>query len=73
MSKDKRNKRELPPEHKHCAVCGRVIPPGLEYCSTKCESIALKHKREEEFARRLMLILLVAFFLIFIAISFLRK
>jgi len=73
MSKDKRSKRELPPEHKHCAICGKVIPPDLEYCSTKCESIALRRKREEEFARKLMLILLVTFFLVFIAISFLKK
>jgi len=73
MSKDKKVKRELPPDHRHCPICGKVIPPDLEYCSTKCETIALRRKREEEFARRLMLILLVTFILVIVAVSIFRR
>lgn len=72
MGRAKESGGRLPPEHKHCPICGRVIPPDLEYCSTKCESIALRRKREEEFARKLMIILMAAFVLIVLAMSFLR-
>ena len=73
MNGSKRSKKELPPDHKHCPICGKVIPPELEYCSTKCETIALRQKREEEFARKLMLILLVTFVLVIIIVNLIGR
>ena len=61
------------PDHRHCPICGKVIPPNLEYCSTKCESIALKRKREEEFARKLLIFVVIIFFVTTILSIFLRK
>ena len=72
MSREKVRRTVNVPEHKHCPICGRVIPPNLEYCSVKCETLALKRKREEEFARKLIIIVSVVMILLFIASIFFR-
>jgi len=41
-------------------VCGKPIPPDQKYCSTKCEAIDMKRKREAEFVRKLMYIAVIA-------------
>ncbi|RLF20178.1 MAG: DUF2116 family Zn-ribbon domain-containing protein [Thermoprotei archaeon] len=47
------------PDHKHCKVCGKVIPPDREYCSSRCEAIDLKQRREAELYRKWILFLAV--------------
>ncbi len=61
------------PDHRHCPICGKVIPPNLEYCSVKCESIALKRRREEEFARKLFWIVAGVLFLTFLLGLLIRR
>ncbi len=51
------------PPHKHCKVCGKVIPPDQDYCSSKCEAIDLKQKKEAEFVRKVSLIVIIFFFI----------
>jgi len=59
------------PPHKHCKVCGKVIPPDQDYCSSKCEAIDLKQRKEAEFVRKVSLIV-IAFFLIAMILSLIR-
>ncbi|MCD6510838.1 MAG: DUF2116 family Zn-ribbon domain-containing protein [Thermoprotei archaeon] len=50
MSKEeKREARTIKvPPHRHCKVCGKMIPPDAEYCSTKCEKIDLDRRKSYE-------------------------
>ncbi|HDD63668.1 MAG: DUF2116 family Zn-ribbon domain-containing protein [Thermoprotei archaeon] len=60
------------PDHRHCPVCGKVIPPNVKYCSTKCEAIDTKRKRELEFTKKLIYLLIFTLFIITI-VSFLSR
>ncbi|HDI75230.1 MAG: DUF2116 family Zn-ribbon domain-containing protein [Thermoprotei archaeon] len=64
------SKSKIPP-HKHCKVCGKVISPDQDYCSSKCEAIDIKQKKEAEFVKKVSLIV-IAFFLLAMILSMLR-
>jgi predicted nucleic acid-binding Zn ribbon protein len=55
---------ELGEDHRHCKVCGKVVPPGEEVCSKVC-----RRKREENLQSRKNLMYLI-YFGIFIVIVF---
>jgi predicted nucleic acid-binding Zn ribbon protein len=52
-------------DHRHCRVCGKVVPPGEEVCSKAC-----RRKREESLrSRKNMMYLLYAGILIVLVAS----
>ncbi len=65
----------LPEEfnHRHCEICGKMIPPDQKYCSAKCESIAARRRREEEFTKRLTIIALIAISLFMVISLFIGR
>ena len=49
------------PDHRHCEICGRVVPPNEKYCSPKCEEKAVKERKSMERFRKIWIAILVAF------------
>lgn len=69
MSKKPRKKTQVEldvAEHKHCEVCGRVIPPDERYCSPKCEEKAAKEKQSMERLRKIWIAMIIIFIVLMI-------
>jgi predicted nucleic acid-binding Zn ribbon protein len=60
------------PDHRHCEICGRVVPPNERYCSPKCEEKAAKERKSMERFRKIWIAILVAF-TIFMVIQILLR
>ena len=48
-------------DHRHCEVCGKVIPPGERYCSPKCEEKAAKERQSMERLRKVWIAMIIIF------------
>jgi len=48
------------PEHSHCKVCGKVIPPGREFCSAEHELEYLRGRKQVERIQRVFSFLMAA-------------
>jgi predicted nucleic acid-binding Zn ribbon protein len=59
MSQIPREKRGRIPDHRHCIICGKAIPPKEEICSDECRKIQAYRLRRERRTRILILILYV--------------
>ena len=59
----------MPEDHRHCRVCGKVVGPGKEFCSTACQD-----KREAQNRSRKNLTYLIyafiAFFVLLLLVSY---
>ncbi len=65
--KEKSSITEIPP-HKHCKVCGAIIPPDKEYCSSKCEKVDVDRRKSYE-TYRMWLFVTLAMMLILAVIN----
>lgn len=57
-TRDEEVEGKIPP-HKHCKICGRMIPANKDYCSAKCERIDLDRRRSYETYRTWLFITLI--------------
>ncbi|MCS7146454.1 MAG: DUF2116 family Zn-ribbon domain-containing protein [Nitrososphaerota archaeon] len=60
MSQQKGEKRARIPDHRHCIVCGRPVPPKEEICSDECRNVYEGRLRRERRTRIFLLILYAA-------------
>ncbi len=57
------------PEHRHCQMCGKAIPPNEVFCSQECKEKFEKFVRKRRILLLVMYALLMAIFLILIAVN----
>ena len=57
------------PEHRHCQMCGKAIPPSEVFCSQECKEKIEKFVRKRRILLLVMYALLMAIFLILIAVN----
>jgi len=57
------------PEHRHCQMCGKAIPPNEVFCSRECKEKFEKFVRKRRILLLVMYALLMAIFLILIAVN----
>ncbi len=57
-----------PEDHKHCVICGRVVPPDKFVCSSECEDVLKEHQNQLMRRRKLNMILLVLLFVVFVVL-----
>jgi predicted nucleic acid-binding Zn ribbon protein len=53
-------------DHRHCRICGRAIPPDKEICSEECMQVQAKIEARQKHTRKMLLILYVVIFLVFL-------
>lgn len=58
---EKRRRATPVPQHRHCKVCGRAIPPDQEFCSSQCKE---DEERRERRAKRMTRIYFIIVFLL---------
>ncbi len=57
-----------PEDHRHCVICGRVIPPDKFVCSPECEDVLKEHQKQLMRRRKINMIFLIFILVIFVAI-----
>ncbi|MEM0445077.1 MAG: DUF2116 family Zn-ribbon domain-containing protein [Nitrososphaerota archaeon] len=60
MSHVARERRARIPDHRHCTICGRPVPPQEEVCSPECRKTYEDRLRRERRTRLFLLILYIA-------------
>jgi predicted nucleic acid-binding Zn ribbon protein len=60
MSQIPRERRARIPDHRHCVICGRPVPPKEELCSDECRGVYQDRLKRERRSRVMLLILYVA-------------
>ena len=59
-------------DHKHCVVCGKAVEPDKFICSPACESVLKRSQKQAARMRYFMMGTLIVFFVVIMALSYLR-
>lgn len=59
-------------EHRHCIVCGKVIPPDKFFCSPACENIYNQQQKRMSRMRHTMMAVMVVMVVMILILSLLK-
>jgi len=59
-----KDKRPIP--HKHCAICGKVIPEDSLFCSNQCEEVQARRDKRYKTMSRIYYIFFAVILFIFL-------
>jgi len=60
------NQETKVPDHNHCPICGKAIPPEEETCSPKCQEELRKRQRTQKITMLVFGGILVALAVVFV-------
>jgi predicted nucleic acid-binding Zn ribbon protein len=52
--------------HRHCVVCGKMVPEDKEFCSVSCEEAYKKREKRYRMTTRIWYLFIIFFVLIFV-------
>lgn len=59
--------------HRHCAICGKPIPMDESFCSDKCEDQYREKQKAMMKQRRILLLVIAVFVIIWLVMTILKR